>query len=98
MRWIVASLVVAVAACGSDPEPAQQESARASCEAYREHLLDVRLWGVTEDFDAHRAALRGSLGDDFMTRCESTLTQASFDCAMAAANSEDLRACEERQP
>jgi hypothetical protein len=94
MHLIIASVVVAIAACGNDSERTRQESAQTSCETYREHLLDVRLRGVTEDLDAHRVALRGSLGDDFIAQCESTLTEASFDCAMAATTSEQLRACD----
>jgi hypothetical protein len=89
MRWIIVSIVVA--ACGTEPAPS--ETARQSCEKYREHLLDVRLRGVSEHREEHRAALRATLGDDFVADCEQTRTQADLDCAMAATTTEQLRRC-----
>lgn len=91
MRQIIASCVF-VAACSSGGS-APSESPRQSCEKYREHLLDVRLRGVTEHREEHRAALRATLGADFVERCEQNETQADLDCSMAANNTEQLRRC-----
>ena len=95
MRWVFASIVV-VAACGGGSS-APSESPRQSCEKYREHLLDVRLRGVSEHREEHRAALRATLGDDFVARCEQDKTQADLDCAMGANTTEQLRRCSSQQ-
>jgi hypothetical protein len=84
------------AACGSDPQ-ATQDSSTVACEKLREHLLDVRVAGVTSHRDAHRAALSRSLGDDFVARCERTKTQADLDCEMAAKTTAQLRVCRASQ-
>jgi hypothetical protein len=93
MRCILsATIIVVLAACGSEPSP-EQESAQPSCEKYREHLLDVRVASLSTHREKHRAALARSLGDGFVADCERRLTQADLDCAMAATTTEQLHAC-----
>jgi hypothetical protein len=57
------------------------------------HVVDVRLEGVTQDRDAHRAALLASLGDQFVDRCIAETTPEEHRCAMAASTIDTLRAC-----
>ena len=90
-RVFITSIIVLVAACASGES--QQEPPKAGCEMYREHMLDVRVAHLTAHRDKHRAALKRSLGDDFVADCERRLTQADLDCAMAAKTTEQLRAC-----
>jgi hypothetical protein len=85
-RWLIPILAV-LGACSSE-----RVVERSDCERLREHLIDVRLAGITTDVEAHRSTLRSSLREDFVDRClESSIDD--LDCRLAAASWDELAAC-----
>jgi hypothetical protein len=92
MRRIILAFVCAAGACADDP-PRPQGLDRSACERMREHMVDVRLEGVVDQRDAHRQALVAALGDDFVTRCETTTSRAAHDCVLAATSIDSIRSC-----
>lgn len=85
-RWPILVLVV-LGACSSE-----RVVERHDCERLKEHLIDVRLAGVTDDVEAHRATLRSAFADDFVDRClESSVDD--LDCRLAAASWDELATC-----
>jgi hypothetical protein len=85
-RWLLPILAV-LGACSSE-----RVVERRDCERLREHLIEIRLAGITTDAEAHRATLRASLRDDFVDRClESSIDDV--ECRLAAASWDELAAC-----
>lgn len=87
----LAGLASLLLACASG-EDAPATVPRRDCEQLREHLVELRLAGVTTDREQHRRALEHSLGDDFLASCQA-LPRAHVQCARAAADTSALAAC-----
>ena len=93
---------VALVGCSSD-----DEVSRAKCEKLRDHLVDLRLAGVTQvtttsgsatqvpgvDVAAHRAAMKHALGESFLSSCQKTQNADQIKCALAANDTEIALAC-----
>lgn len=86
-------------ACSSNSE---NDVDRRKCEQFRDHVLDVQLAGIdkttdshggTVDVDAHRAAMKQALGEDFVATCQKKLTAAQLKCALAATDSAAVSGC-----
>lgn len=83
-------LVVAIAAaCSSSERPGPKQ-----CEKLREHIVELTLAEATGvDRVAHREAMRGALGDQFVESCTSSLTDSQVDCGLKAADVSAASAC-----
>lgn len=91
MRSIMIVFALASASCGSGDET---EAATArQCEQLRDHLVELRLQGTNLDVAAHRAAIRQSLGDDFVGTCTAQMTRDQIRCALAASDAPDALEC-----
>jgi hypothetical protein len=95
-RWRAAALALSIAAGCSE-----RSDQRSKCERLLDHVADLRLQGVTtvgaqgdpeRIMSAHRAALKRSLGDDFIASCEQ-MTGAEVDCGLTARDHAALLAC-----
>lgn len=87
---MLAAILIDSGCRGTDDSEAPPD--RASCERYRDHILDVRLEGVVEDREAHRTALAASLGTDIVAQCLE-MDRAEVACATAAKTLDATRAC-----
>jgi hypothetical protein len=95
-RWRVGALaLLMIASCSSSNDK------RGRCERLRDHVVELRLHGVTTAgaqgdpariLAAHRAALKRALGDDFIGRCE-RLSSEEVECGIAASDHTSLLAC-----
>ena len=57
------------------------------CEELREHLVDLALAESTGiDREAHREAMRSSLGDAFVETCTSSLSETQVACGLRASD------------
>lgn len=82
---------LASASCGSGDET---EAATArQCEQLREHLVELRLQGANIDVAAHRAAIKQSLGENFVDTCTAQMTRDQVRCALAASDAPDALEC-----
>jgi hypothetical protein len=81
--------VLLVGACAGD-EPAVS---RGACERMRDHAIELRLRGVVDDLDAHRAAARQVLGDGYVQRCVAETSVAELECSLAAKDLPSLHSC-----
>ncbi len=79
-------VVVISSVIGCASEDAKEASLR-ECRRLREHLIDLRLADTHVDVVAHRKALSGAMGDDFVNRCAEDLTTAQVRCALATKDS-----------
>jgi hypothetical protein len=95
MRSVLLLATVMIGSACRDSDSSDTPPDRAACERYRDHILDVRLEGVVEDREAHRAALAASLGTDIVTQCLE-LDRAEVECATKAKTLAATRACGER--
>jgi hypothetical protein len=84
---------IALTACGAGAP--SEEADRAACERYRDHLIDLRL-GNAPDKEAHRTALRASLGETPVDECLADLSRDDVQCALAATDFDQLTACNNR--
>jgi hypothetical protein len=75
--------------CAGD-EPAVS---RGACERMREHAIELRLDGVVDDRDAHRATARQVLGERYVERCVAETSVAELECSLAAKTLQTLHAC-----
>lgn len=90
MRRVVVTVAL-IFACGDDRPDAKPET---RCEQLREHLIDLRLADAMHvDKDAHREALRGSMGNEFLTSC-AKLSDQVVACGLTASDSTTAAACE----
>lgn len=84
---------VLAAACAGSSGPADQRQ----CARLREHVVDLQLADVHVavgiDREAHRRALKQSLGDNFVANCSSTLTEDQVDCVLNASDRAAIAAC-----
>jgi len=98
MRWLVGVCVAALTACaGASDEP----SRITQCERYRDHLVDLRFANAEHiDTSAQQAALKQALGDEFLAKCERSLSDSELACALRAIDSRGVLACSStsRQP
>jgi hypothetical protein len=53
----------------------------------------LRLHGVVDDLDAHRAAARQVLGDGYVERCVADTSVAELECSLAAKTLQSLHTC-----
>jgi hypothetical protein len=82
--------VTLLTACGSSSDVVDA----ARCGRLRDHVVDLRLNGLTDvDVAAHRAVLQRALGDDFVASCQRTLTAAELTCMLEAPTSAQIEAC-----
>lgn len=73
--------VLVCAACSSSEDAVD----RRKCTQLRDHLIDLRLEGPPVegvDLAQHRAAMKQALGDDFISRCQQTMSIEQLRCAM----------------
>lgn len=87
---------MALAACGADEIPDDEERAATPCEELRDHLVDLRVGsatGTADELAQHRAAMRRALGDDFVQSCEDNLGPTQIACSTAAADLAAVSAC-----
>lgn len=91
----VLGVVLTVVMCGCDTDPGG--IGRTECARLRDHMVELRTGGASSSgaMDAAHEALRSSLGDDFLARCEQSITRSQWDCAMAAAAADQLSKCAE---
>lgn len=84
-----------LAGCADDPaeETAPSLPSARECAALRDHMIDVRLQGVSVDRAQHQAALESALGTSFLTTCGATLSRAQVLCGIAAIDAAALAAC-----
>lgn len=88
--WWVVVTFVAFSGCAS--ESSEQSRAR-QCQQLREHLVDLRLAGARVDVAAHRATITRALGDRFLSRCATDLTDAQVQCALKASDPATAMEC-----
>lgn len=84
---VMVSFMLACASEGSEEARAHQ------CRQLREHLVDLRLAGASVDVEAHRATITRALGDRFLSRCATDLTDAQLKCALKASDSTTAMEC-----
>jgi hypothetical protein len=78
--------------CASSKDDDDVDKAR--CGELREHLIDLRLKGMTDaDVAAHRTALQQAMGDDFIASCQRSVTSSQMKCTLGAVDSEAAEAC-----
>lgn len=87
---LAALAALATAACGTDSD----RVSRRDCERLRDHVIELRMSSVTADHDQHRAALRASLGDGYVSSCVEQRTGDGLRCALAARDDHALAACD----
>lgn len=77
--------------CSSEDE----DDKRRTCERYRDRIVELRLADAPNAKVAaeHRDLLKESLGDEFISSCESSMTIDELHCAMAADDSSAALAC-----
>jgi len=88
-------LALFVSCAGNSDDSGLAEGPR--CEQLRDHLVDIRLadahvaTGV--DREAHRAAMKTSLGSEFVASCTGKLTESEVSCALRATDAAGAAAC-----
>jgi hypothetical protein len=91
------AVVVMIALLGVGCSSNDDEVDREKCTRLRDQMVALRLRGLEAtpgmDVAAHRAALEQSMGDDFITSCQRTLTASQLRCAMAADNLANAQEC-----
>jgi hypothetical protein len=89
-QWLAATLLVGLAACGGDDETVEA----APCEQMRDHLIDLQLADANSvDREAHREILKRSLGESFVSSCESSMSASQVGCVLRSDDSEAASAC-----
>jgi hypothetical protein len=100
--------MVALVACGSAsppptpparPRDAAAPPARptaAECSSLLDHAIELTASSHNAT-QSDRAKLRGELEPEFLPKCQA-LAMASYRCAIAAATTEALAACDSAQP
>jgi hypothetical protein len=81
-----------VSAC-SNPGLRDEDADATLCTVLRNHLVELRLASMSVDTDAHRAALKQSLGDSFIRHCQEHLSAHDVECAVSATNLTDATGC-----
>jgi hypothetical protein len=90
-------VLICLLSCGGSSDDAGDGAETQRCERLRDHLVDVQLSDINPaigvDREAHRRAMTQALGDDFIAGCTSKLSEAQVDCAINAADSAAVAAC-----
>jgi hypothetical protein len=85
--WLV------VMACGADDTDVKERARPTQCEQLRDHLVEVNLDGAQSiDKSRYKAAMKRSLGDDFIAQCE-RMPAAQRECALDAQDSTAVAVC-----
>jgi len=93
MRCLV-YLVIASLGCGGGSIGNESEREQTPCERLRDHVVELRLADATGvDLVAHREAMRQALGEDFIARCQSAMTERQIECTLDAADLETAASC-----
>lgn len=68
---------------------------RASCERYRDRLIELRLQDTSPAVDVrpHREAMKQALGDQFIATCQQHLSSEQMKCAMHARDLPSATTC-----
>jgi hypothetical protein len=97
-RLIPLALLLLVACSGQSS--VDDNDKRDDCERLRDITIDLRLrtaprahYLSAADLERHRATMLAAAGDRFVTDCREQRTEAELTCALAATNSDALRAC-----
>ena len=95
---VISALLAACAESSSDEDeraPAQSEQARRAkaCEAVRDHLVALRLDGVTGDVEQHRAALLDATGRRIVDDCVASYSDDAIACVRAADDAVTAQDC-----
>jgi hypothetical protein len=99
MARLIPFLFTLLLAC-SGQSTADDDDKRDDCERLRDHTIDLRLRTTPRpnnlsaaDLERHRATMLAAAGDRFVTDCREQRTEVELTCALAATNSDALRAC-----
>lgn len=86
-----------LSSCAGGGDEGDGESAEARCTRVRDRLVELKLDDTSvADRAAHAKAMRSALGDDFVTRCASSLSDAQRTCVLEATDSLAAAACSNR--
>ncbi len=92
-------LLLLLTAC-TGQSAGDDDDKRDDCERLRDHTIDLRLRTSPRpanvsaaDLERHRATMLAAAGDRFVADCREQRTEAELTCALAATNSDALRAC-----
>jgi hypothetical protein len=89
-HWLAMVLLVSLTGCDHDDEVVEI----APCEQMRDHLIDLQLAESNSiDREAHREILKRSLGETFVSSCESSMSSSQVGCVLHADDSESASAC-----
>jgi hypothetical protein len=96
-RGMLASVLAMGSAClGDGPSRPSEPTVAELCERFRDHAIDLQLGDSladSPDREAHRRALRASVGDAWVSECASEASVAQLTCAIAATDAESLVQC-----
>ena len=91
----IISIAIIASACGwQAEEPAAKDELRDQCAQLRDHLVALDVANVTNDREAHRAALERALGSGFVDDCAARHAPADVTCGIAASSLEAAAHCE----
>ena len=92
MRRARFCLLVALSTVGCATSNNEVDQAR--CTEARDHLIDLRLSGMTGiEVESHRTALQAALGDDFTVACTKSFSSIQLQCVLAATDYDAAQAC-----
>ncbi len=89
--WVASVLLLGCAERSNEPAPSPTLDDR--CGSLRDHLVALRLDGVTADRAKHERAHREALGAGFLEDCAKSRDDAQLSCALAATDSGAVSAC-----
>lgn len=94
MQGLVATFLVLAALSSGCGQPGDEVSAaRQRCVELRDHLIDLRLKGVTGvDVAKHRQLMERALGEHFLAKC-SDQSDEEVRCALTAPDFAAVAAC-----
>lgn len=90
---ISVTVILALIAACTDATPADDKASAGVCAVLRDHLVELRLSSMPADIDAHRAALKQSLGDSFIDGCQQHISAGDVECAVSATTLTDAAGC-----
>lgn len=99
MRLLLASLLLAAAACSDAPS-------KSDCEKLLDHLIDLEIKAGGGDGELSTEAkaelekqkkgvAEFAAGQKFLETCREKMTKASVECGLAAKTAEDVAKCDE---
>lgn len=83
-RALFALVLLSFGCAGDDTQPTVHGT---PCSRLRDHLVELRLDGVTgtpDEMEQHRAAMIQALGNDFLASCQTSMTSSQIACATGA--------------